>query len=103
MNQQQPTPPIKKFCVRGRIEAAIWQNQVEQNGRPVVQYSIKVQRSYKDKDSGEWKTTDYFRPQDLPSLALVAQEASASPGFSSSNWTMRWKSALASAMLPWDL
>lgn len=75
MNQQHATPPIKKFCVRGGIEAAIWQNQVEQNGRTVMQYSIKVQRSYKDKTTEKWKTTDYFRPQDLPRLILAAQEA----------------------------
>lgn len=75
MNQQQGNQPIKEFRVRGRITAAIWRNEVQQNGRTVVQHSIKVQRSYKDKGTGDWKTTDYFRPQDLPCLILAAQEA----------------------------
>ena len=75
MNQQQGNQPIKEFRVQGGIKAAIWRNEVQQNGRTVVQYSIKVQRSYKDKTTGEWKTTDYFRPQDLPRLILAAQEA----------------------------
>ncbi len=72
---QQPSPPIKEFRARGGIKAAIWRNEVIQNGRTIVQHSVKIQRSYKDKASGEWRTTDYFRLQDLPSLAMVAQEA----------------------------
>jgi hypothetical protein len=75
MAQQQASPPIKEFRARGGIKAAIWRNETTQDGRTVVRYSVKVQRSYKDKGTGNWKTTDYFRPQDLPSLALVAQEA----------------------------
>ena len=67
--------PIKEFRVRGGIKAAIWQNEVVLDGRPVLQHSVKIQRSYKDKTSGDWKTTDYFRPQDLPCLVLAAQKA----------------------------
>jgi hypothetical protein len=75
MNQQQATPPVKEFRARGGIKAAIWRNEVQQNGYTVVQHSVKIERSYKDRTTGEWKTTDYFRPQDLPRLILVAQEA----------------------------
>jgi hypothetical protein len=75
MNQQQPTPPIKEFRARGGIKAAIWENKDKQDGRTFTRHSIKIQRSYKDKATGEWKTTDYFRPQDLPQLILAAQEA----------------------------
>ena len=39
----------------------------------MIRYSVKVQKSYRDKD--KWKTTDNFYPTDLPKLLLVAQKA----------------------------
>ncbi|MFA6132820.1 MAG: hypothetical protein WC869_02245 [Phycisphaerae bacterium] len=75
MNQQQGSPPIKEFRVGGGIKVAIWRNETEQDGRTVVQYSTKPQRRYRDRQTGEWKTTEYFRPQDLPHLILAAQKA----------------------------
>ena len=41
----------------------------------MVQYSVKVTRSYRDKTTGEWKTTDYFRVNDLPRSILASQKA----------------------------
>lgn len=75
MTQQQAnTAPVKEFRVGG-VKAAIWKNEVEQDGRTVIRYSVKIQRSYRDKASDEWKTTEYFFPEDLPRLILVAQKA----------------------------
>jgi hypothetical protein len=59
----------------GTVSAAIWKKETTQDGRIVVQFSIRVQKRYKDADSGEWKTSDYFFPEDLPRLELVAREA----------------------------
>ena len=70
----QPKQPIKEFRV-GSIKAAIWRNDVQQGERTVVQYSVKVQRSYYDKDSKQWKPTDFFFPNDLPRLQLVVAKA----------------------------
>ena len=74
MTEQQGNPPVKEFRA-GRVKTAIWRKEVQQEDRTVVQHSVKVQNSYCDKETGEWKTTDYFYPQDLPKLILVAQKA----------------------------
>jgi hypothetical protein len=74
MNQQD-SPPIKEFRAPGGLSAAIWENATERDGRTVVWYSIKIQRSFRDKNSKEWRTTNYFRPQDLPRVARLAEDA----------------------------
>lgn len=71
---QQENQPVKEFRVGG-VKAAIWKDEIQQDGRTVIRYSVKVQKSYRDKADGEWKTTDYFYPADLPKLLLVAQKA----------------------------
>ena len=71
---QQENCPVKEFRVGG-VKAAIWKDVVQQDGRTVVRYSVKIQKSYRDKATDEWKTTDYFYPADLPKLLLVAQKA----------------------------
>ena len=74
MSQQQGAPPIKEFRARGGIKAAIWRNEETLNGRTVTRHWVRFQRSYCDQQ-GVWKMTEYFRPQDLPGLVLVAQKA----------------------------
>ena len=71
---QQPNQPIKEFRVGG-VKAAVWRDAVEQDGRTVIQHSVKITKTYRDKTTDEWKTTDYFFPNDLPKLILVAQRA----------------------------
>ena len=71
---KQTNQPIKEFRVGG-IKAAIWRNEVERDGRTVVQHTVKVQNWYRDKTTGEWKATDYFYPNDLPKLQLVVAKA----------------------------
>ena len=68
---QQPQPPVKEFRA-GTICAAIWTKAETRDGRSVMQHNIRVQKRYRDERTGEWKTTSYFRPEDMPRLALVA-------------------------------
>lgn len=75
MGKQQSNRPTNVIRVSAGIQAALWESTVEQDGRQVVQYSVKVTRSYRDKTTGEWKTTDYFRVNDLPRLIVAAQKA----------------------------
>jgi len=70
---QGNNPPIKTLRA-GQVEAAIWSQQKEQDGRTYVQHSTRIQKRYKDKD-GMWKSTDYFWPGDLADLALVTRKA----------------------------
>jgi hypothetical protein len=65
--------PVKEFKA-GTICAAIWTDTANINGRPVPQHSIRIQKRYRDERTGEWKSTTYYRPEDMPRLALVASK-----------------------------
>lgn len=71
---QQTQVPIKEFRA-GSVKAAIWREEVQDQGRAIVKHSVKIQKRYLDKSSNEWRTTDYFFPNDLPRLCLVAEKA----------------------------
>ena len=55
----------------GAIKAAIWKNDTA-NG---VRYNTTFSRLYKDRDDGQWKSTDSFGRDDLLVLAKVADTA----------------------------
>ena len=74
MNQKQGSLPVQEYR-SGTTKAAIWRNDVQKGDRTVVQYSVKFERSYYDKQSQQWKQTDYFFPDDLPDLELVTRKA----------------------------
>jgi hypothetical protein len=58
----------------GTIVGAVWSEVSVIDGRSVTQHSIRVEKRYRDDRDGEWKTTGYFRPDDLPKLSLVASK-----------------------------
>jgi len=74
MMTQQDRSPIKEFRAAS-IKAAIWSEEHKEQGRSVVRHTVRIQKRYRDKDSGEWRTTEYFFPNDLPRLCLVAEKA----------------------------
>jgi len=67
-------PPRKEFRAGG-IVAAIWAETAPTNGRATPLYSIRIQKRYRDDRDGQWKTTSYLRPDELPKLALVVSRA----------------------------
>ena len=64
--------PEKKFNC-GSISASIWANTRAVNGEAVKLYSVTINKAFKEGD--EWKYTDTFNIEDLPKVALVANEA----------------------------
>jgi len=70
----QGKPPIKEFRA-GTIVATIWADATPSNGRTAPSYGIRVQKRYRDDRDGQWKTTSYLRPDELPKLALVVSRA----------------------------
>jgi len=64
--------PEKKFNC-GLISASIWANSKVVNGEKVKIYSVTINKAYKEGD--EWKYTNSFNIEDLPKVALVANEA----------------------------
>ena len=64
--------PEKKFKC-GPISASIWAETKTVNGEMVKFYSINISKTYKE--GKEWKHTNRFNAEDLPKVALVANEA----------------------------
>lgn len=64
--------PEKTFRC-GAISASIWSESKMIDNRDVLLYSIKIDKAYKT-DEG-WKHTNNFMPEDLPKVAVVANEA----------------------------
>lgn len=66
--------PEKKFRA-GAISATVWKNESKKKtGEAFAYHSVSLERGYKDQ-SGQWKSTNSFRVQDLPKATLVLQEA----------------------------
>ena len=74
MTSTTPQPPEKEFRA-GTISAAIWRNETEQDGRTVVQHSVRINKRYRDPKTGDWRDSDYFFANDLPRLKLVVDKA----------------------------
>jgi len=69
----QSKKPVKTFRAGG-VEASIWKNETQEGDRKVSRYSIRIHKQYKDKE-GNFTQTDYFFPNQLPLLSLVAAKA----------------------------
>ena len=63
--------PEKKFNC-GSISASIWANTKTVNGETVDFHSVTINKAYKEDD--EWKHTNSLDTEDLPKVALVANE-----------------------------
>ena len=75
MTQQQGTKPAKEYRVSGS-RAAVWHNQVERDGQTVIQSSVKIQKSFKDSKTGDWKNMEMnLFPSEIPGMILVLQKA----------------------------
>lgn len=64
--------PEKRFKC-GPISASIWAEGKTVQGEMVKFHSVNIDKAYKDGD--EWKHTNSFAVEDLPKVALVANEA----------------------------
>jgi hypothetical protein len=74
MENTSKTRPIKVFRCGG-VKAAVWAGTVKKNGKDVNVRRIRIQKSYKDKNTGEWVNTEWLFLEDLPKIAAVAAEA----------------------------
>ena len=66
--------PVAKFSA-GQISAALWQNDIQVRGQTVRVLKATVQRRYKDKDSGEWKSSNSFGRNEIPLAIYCLQKA----------------------------
>ena len=71
---QENRRPHREFRA-GRVRAALWKQEIQRDGRTEVQWSTKIQKSYRDDDSKDWKSTDYYYPSELSDLLIVTRHA----------------------------
>jgi len=57
----------------GAVKASIWSNARVLDDAVVELYSVRIDKSYKD--GQQWKNTVTFNAEDLPKVAMVANEA----------------------------
>ncbi len=67
--------PEKKFSA-GAVRATIWKNTGSKKTGEAIEYrTVSFERVYKDKQSGEWKSTNSLRLNDLPKAVVVLNKA----------------------------
>jgi hypothetical protein len=76
---QQNNKPVKSFKA-GWVEASIWRQEAEKDGKTIVNYSVRIHKQYRKKDDTDekrvtYETTSYFFKRDISDLLLVANKA----------------------------
>ena len=74
MSDRSLQRPFKEFRA-GPIKAAIWRNEVEQNGQRVVRHSVRIGKRYFDRQQNAWADSEYFFVNDLPRVRLLVEKA----------------------------
>ena len=75
MSANAPQRPIHSIQIRGGIEAAIWENQVERDGRTITRQSVTINKRFYDRTTAQYRESSTFFPEDLPRLTLALQQA----------------------------
>lgn len=72
--KKKPVQTFGSFYSSGSyIEVAVWQNEIEVNGKSVTVYAVSFSRSYKD--NGKFKKSQSLRVQDIPVLQYALGKA----------------------------
>ncbi len=71
----QPNKPVKTFRCKGGITAAVWQNEVERDGKTFTRFSVTLEKRYRDRNHGAWRTSSSMFAEDLPKAQLVLAKA----------------------------
>lgn len=67
------TRPNATFTGTGGLSVSVWKKRTD--GQNFDSYSIRIERTYKDDKSGEFKTTQYLRDSDLLRAAKLIEDA----------------------------
>ena len=72
VRKEEVNRPIKKFKI-GLIEAAVWANKREFDGKEVEFKTVTLSRSYKKKDEDVWKSEiiNNIRRNDVPKIMAI--------------------------------
>ena len=64
----------EKRLKAGSCEAAVFENEINRDGKTVLVKKVSIQKSYKDKDD-EWKSTHSLDQNDIPKMMLALSKA----------------------------
>ena len=74
MTEQSNSRPVRTLR-SGPVSCAVWENSAERDGKTIMLNNLTFQRSYRDAETGEWKTSSSFSPQSLGNLLMVVLRA----------------------------
>ncbi len=73
-NGKAANKPVKRFTDR-LLSVAVWKNKgTSRYGQDTEFYTASISRGYKDR-SGEFKSTNSLRPDDLPAVRELLMQA----------------------------
>jgi len=77
---EKTNKPVKTYTCKGGVQATIWMEVKEKDGRKFDAYSVNITRRYLKEDGNvenpaDWKSTSSMRTDDLPKIAIVADQA----------------------------
>lgn len=64
--------PAASFKGSGGLQVAVWKNRSDQG---FDNYSVRIERTYRDGQDGPFKTTSYLRDSDLLRAAKLMEDA----------------------------
>jgi hypothetical protein len=67
-------PPDKELRA-GKVGAALWKSETVRDDRTVIEWSVKVEKRYKDRQGDEWRSSNYYFPSELADLEIVVRRA----------------------------
>ena len=67
-------PEPEKTFIQGSCRAAIFANEIKQDGKTATVRTVVIQKRYMDQN-GKWQNTNNFGVNDLPKLILTATKA----------------------------
>lgn len=74
MESTKNNPPIKVFRT-GSVKVAVWVRTVTRDNKEIQVHSVKISKSYKNKETGKWENTQHLFLSDLPRIAMLMMEA----------------------------
>ena len=73
MENTKNNAPIKVFR-SGSVKAAVWLGTVTRDNKDIQVHSVKISKSYKNKETGKWENTQHLFLSDLPRAAMLMEE-----------------------------
>lgn len=71
-SKKEKNLPIYKVKV-GQIDGCVFEHKEVKDGKDIVRHSIKVNKTYKDKDDN-WQKTEFLNINDVPSAIICLQK-----------------------------